>query len=216
MGKAFHAENRFPAPVAKRGALWDDLTLRKGRAPMTYVDLLAAAQADPAGADYHALRMAYAHSDRYDPYTQAAEQVEGLRAALQAGNMAEALDAVEALLDFNYLDIETHMTADYLYTRLDQHDGAAYHRTFAQGLIRAVMATGTGHDPETAFVVLAVREEYLLLRLLGYRPSGQRLLQEGGHWIDVIDAQQRDTGEPTQFYFNVDLPRGWLSEHLES
>ncbi len=182
---------------------------------MTYGDLLAAAQADPAGADYHALRMAYTQSEVYDPYTQAAEQVEGLRAALQAGNFPEALNAVDALLDFNYLDIETHMTADFIYTRLEQADPAAYHRAFAQGLIQAIMATGDGRDPASAFIVMAVREEYLLLRLLGFRPSGQRLLQENGHWIDVIDATHRETGEQAQFYFNVDLPRGWLSEHLQ-
>ena len=182
---------------------------------MTYVDLLAAVQADPAEADYHALRMAYAQSERYDPYTQAAEQVEALRAALQAGNLPEALNAVDTLLDFNYLDIETHITADYIYTRLDQTGPAAYHRTFAQGLIRALMATGSGRDPASAFIVLAVREEYMLLHLLGFRSSSQRLLQEDGHWIDVIDATHRETGEQAQFYFNVDLPRGWLSEHLQ-
>ena len=30
---------------------------------MSYYDLLAAAQADPDGADYHSLRMPYAHTE---------------------------------------------------------------------------------------------------------------------------------------------------------
>ncbi|RPI94100.1 MAG: DUF4919 domain-containing protein, partial [Chloroflexi bacterium] len=113
---------------------------------MTYRELLAAAQADPAGADFHALRMAYAHSDEYNPYHHDAENVHALSEALHSGERQTALAPSNRLLDDDYLDIEAHMAADYVHTLLEHPTESAYHRAFATGLIRAILSTGDGRD----------------------------------------------------------------------
>jgi len=181
---------------------------------MTYDDLLGAAIRDPGSADFHALRMAYAQSEGYAPYIHDAEHLEALRAALQADDFQAALDAIEGLLAYNYLDIEAHMAADYIYTRLDDAGHSAYHRAFAKGLIDAILATGSGRDFATAFDVLSVTEEYTILRVLGLRPAGQRLVQHEGHWFDILAAQHPSREEPFEVYFNIDLPRHWLHDRL--
>jgi hypothetical protein len=181
---------------------------------MTYYDLLAAVQADPDGADYHSLRMAYVHTEDYNPYAQDAESIGQLRTALSDGAMDAALDAVSQLLEQNYLDIEAHMAADYIYTMLEQHDQSGYHRAFAKGLIQAVLATGDGRGFDTAFIVLGISEEYTVLRVLGLVPGRQRLVEHEGHWFDILDGQQRDSGAAFELYFNIDIPHGWLGSHL--
>ena len=58
-----------------------------------YHELLALAQAQPQGADFHSLRMAYARSDAYNPYGGDVRSVERLRQALHAAHPDAALEA---------------------------------------------------------------------------------------------------------------------------
>jgi hypothetical protein len=183
---------------------------------MTYDDLLASAKSDPEGADYHTLRMAYARTDSYTPYIQDAENVGKLREALRDGNTGAALEAIDHLLAQNYLDIEAHIAADYVYTLLERYDQSAYHRTFARGLIQAILATGDGRGYDTAFIVLSVSEEYTVLRVMGFAPTGQQLIHHEGHWFDVLNGRHQESGGTISVYFNIDLPRRWLHDHLQS
>ncbi len=180
---------------------------------MSYADLLAAAQENPVEADFHALRMAYAQSEDYAPYTHDTDNVELLSHALRADDLSAALTAVLNLLQFNYLDIEAHMSADYIYTRQDDAPHAAFHRAFAQGLLRSIIESGTGRDFSTAFIVISVPEEYTLLRVMGLRHSSQSLSNHDGHWYDVLDVTNA-AGQAAKVYFNIDLPRNWLQRNL--
>lgn len=181
---------------------------------MEYETLLAAAQRNPAGADFQTLRMAYAQSDQYAPYAHDVEGVEALRAALQGADMHTALEAAHDLLAYDYLDIEAHMAADYVCLRLGDEAQSAYHRAFARGLIDAILATGDGRDFGSAWIVLSIPEEYTVVRILGLRSTGQRLVQQDGHWFDVLSVQDPATGETQDMVFNIDLPRGWLHENM--
>jgi hypothetical protein len=181
---------------------------------MTYRELLAAAQADPASADFHALRMAYVHSDEYNPYQHDAEHVQALNEALHHGEKQAALDAINRLLDYHYLDIEAHMAADYVNLLLDHPQESAYHRAWATGLIRAILSTGDGRGYDTAIIVLSVPEEYTVLRVMGYTPTGQQLVQQDGHWFDILEGRAAEAAQTTPIYFNIDLPHTWLDTHV--
>lgn len=172
----------------------------------TYAELLAAARQYPESADFHALRMAYTRTDEYDPYQEHAALVEELGAALQAGELDQALAAIDGLLGANYLDIEAHMAADYVFTRQGDDANSAYHRAFATGLIRALLSTGTGADFGSALIVLSTSEEYLVLRILGLASQGQRLVEHEGHWFDILTVTRADQPHSLDLYFNIDLP----------
>jgi hypothetical protein len=183
---------------------------------MTYDDLLTAAQHNPAAADFLALRTAYADSDYYAPYSHNQDHLNALNAALPAGDFSGAIDAVRGLLDYNYLDIEAHIAADYVYTQAGEPDKSHYHRTFAKGLIDAIMRSGDGRSYETAFIVISIPEEYLVLRLMGFKSVGQRLVQHEGHWFDVLTAQHPQAQGTFDIHFNIDLPKNWLGQNLAS
>jgi hypothetical protein len=181
---------------------------------MTYEELLAAAQQNPAEADFHSLRMSFARSPLYNPYDRDSQSLNTLREAMVARDYDTALGALHKLLDGCYVHIEAHITADYIYTVLGDPAKASYHRAFARGLLDSIYHSGDGHQPESAFIVIDVSEEYTLLHVMGFRPSGQALLQHEGHWIDALDAEHRETGEKIKIYFNIDLPHNWLHDHL--
>lgn len=182
---------------------------------MDYHTLLAAAQNDPAGADYHTLRMAYARSDQYTPYDALGDSVVTLRNALTGSNFGVALAAIDELLAFNYLDIDAHMAADYVYTQQENYERSAYHRAFARGLIQAIFDTGTGRDITTAWIVLSTSEEYTLLKVLSFSFGGQRLVEHEGHYFDVLTAKPLDGGDPVDLYFNIDLPFSHMGRRFQ-
>ncbi len=181
---------------------------------MTYAELLAATKQDPIEADYHALRMAQTRDESYHPYANDSDNLKRLREALEAQDWPAALEAIDALLAFNYLDIEAHIAADYVHTRREDAERALYHRAFAKGLLDSILASGRGRDYQTAWIVIRVAEEYAVLRVLGLKPHGQALQQHEGHWFDMIEAEHRETGRMVRLYFNIDLPRNWLDDHM--
>jgi hypothetical protein len=54
-----------------------------------------------------------------------------------------------------------------------------------------------------------------LLRLLGLRPTGQALINSGGHSYDKLTAVDPQTNDKYEFYFNIDKPFGWLGNSLK-
>ncbi len=108
-----------------------------------------------------------------------------------AAKKQAALEAINRLLDVHYLDIEAHMAADYVHTLLEHPEESAYHRAWATGLIRAILATGDGRDYDRAIIVLSVPEEYTMLRVMGFTPTEQSLVQHDGHWFDVLEGPRR-------------------------
>ena len=182
--------------------------------PPTYAGLLAAAKTNPAQADYHALRMALTQDDAYAPYVQHSDAVFALRAALQAQNMPQVLAACDDMLALNYLDIEAHMAADYAHLRLENSAQSTYHRTFAEGLIDAILATGDGRSFERAIIVISTAEEYVVLRVLGLKPAGQDSVEHEGQWFDVLQGQPAQ-GDPVEVYFNIVLPYRWMQTHQD-
>lgn len=181
---------------------------------MDYDTLLTAAKADPDGADFHTLRMAYTRSEHYTPYDMHSDAVIALRDALVANDFEAALAATADLLAFNYLDIEAHMAADYVHVQLEHHAESAFHRAFARGLIEAILTTGTGRDFTHAWIVISTAEEYVILRVLGFAPGGQRLVRHEGHAFDILTGKRPDTGTAVDLYFNIDLPFNWLGRNM--
>jgi hypothetical protein len=176
-----------------------------------YEQRLAAAQTDPLTADFHALRMAYIRSARYEPYATHGQEVRALRDALHAHDYPAAVTAAEAILARDYLDIEAHMAADFAHTQLENRAASTYHRTFAQRLLSAIAATGTGQDLDHALVVIRTSEEYVVLRVMGLVSGGQRLVEHNGHWYDVLSAMRPGSRDIIEVFFNIDLPFTWLN-----
>ena len=92
------------------------------------------------------------------------------------------------------------------YEEMGATEKAEFHKAVFLGLVRSILNSGDGKSLEKAWVVINVREEYVLLRVLGFRPSGQSLVNQNGHSYDVMKVKNAEDGTEQTIYFNVDIP----------
>src|SRR3972149_11080329 len=177
---------------------------------MDYRELLLSAMQNPEVADFRALRLAYAESPGYDPYDPPADVEESVSRALTEGDVEGAVQAIRRELEPDSLDIVTHSMAALAYKRTGDDANAAFHMTFANGLVRSILDSGDGLSFSTAFVVIDVGEEYAVLQLLGLEPVSQSLKADGEHQFDVVECVNPETGENLEIFFNVDIPMRYL------
>jgi len=177
-----------------------------------YDALLAQAKRDGAAVDFKALRYAYADSEHYNPYdAKESELRTSMVKAYRDKNCVTAMKHAQVILDKNYVDIDAHMMMDLCYRRLDQPQQARQHELMAHGLAESVIATGDGRTPQTAFVVIAVREEYNVIAMLGLKQLQQALIRADGHSYDQFSVKTESGGTDTIF-FNIDRPLTWLAQ----
>jgi hypothetical protein len=181
-----------------------------GRAA-SYEELVA--QAKQGGSvDYAALRAAYADSQSYDPYNTAIATLRGpMQKAFAESDCESAIRQGEAILEKNYVFIDAHVILDTCHRRLGQTVPSERHKAVARGLIRAILSSGDGKTPETAFAVISVSEEYTIIGVRGARRVQQALINKDGHAYDLMTVQNR-SGEKEQLYFNIDRVMRWSAE----
>ena len=178
----------------------------------TYAELLETARSLGENADFTALRLAYAASDRYDPYDSRCPKCTEFDEALDFSDPKRALELGVALEDSRFLDAYHHKRLGDLYSLEGNGPKAGYHAGVARALAKSVLASGDGRSAETAYVVISTREEYLVLAELGLTLKEQALQTTQQHSFDVLTVQDAN-GVEFSLYFNVDLPLRWLRSH---
>lgn len=181
-----------------------------------FLQMAQAAFEDPENTDFVALRVAYIDSEMYQPTGHYTYQK-----LIGRTNSATEFDDVvricEKLLDNNPMDLEVRMMLDYAYEQIDQYDLAAKHRTFIEGMLRAIFESGDGRSMESAWQVIAVAEEYTLLSVMGLKLESQSLLNEGDYFYDMLTVTKRvDDGsaESVDLYFDITDPFLYLQNML--
>ncbi|MBU8893223.1 MAG: DUF4919 domain-containing protein [Bacteroidales bacterium] len=76
-------------------------------------------------------------------------------------------------------------------------------------LIRTILSSGDGKSYETAFLVTQTSEEYEIVHVLGFYPSGQSLVSNKGKNYDLIDLTENEFGLES-LYFDIDIFFGKL------
>jgi hypothetical protein len=179
-------------------------------APPGYDALLAQLKNGFTDIDYGQLRAAYAATPGYDPYYRGGDDQKQLTEALKASDCARVVSAANRLLDTNFTNITAHVYAASCARKLKDESSAQYHRKVAQGLLTSIARSGDGQSAQSAYVVVAVDEEYAFLSTAGYRVKGQSLVQYGPHECDAIEVVDGSGAQKT-VYFNVDRPWAWLA-----
>jgi hypothetical protein len=137
------------------------------------------------------------------------------KAALNSRNYAEALKNAEAVPAEDYVDMDAHFAEYIAHRELKNTDQAEFHKFVLQGLLDSITRSGDGKTPETAFQVIEVHEEYVLLRFMGLMPSKQSLLEKDGHSYDEMEVVNPKTQEKVTLYFNIDVEEKHLKEALQ-
>jgi len=201
-----------PAPVA---AAEKPVAPDQSKKDAAYETLLKRIKDGDKTVDFKELRMAYAESSRYSPYGGDSEAQKAMFAAMRASQWDEALKQSAKILEKNYVDINAHFGAFVANHEKGITDKADFHKFVVQGLIGSITNSGDGKSTDKAFVVISTDEEYALLNYLDLRPTGQALINSGGHSYDKLTAVDPKTNEKYELFFNIDKPFGWLGNSLK-
>jgi hypothetical protein len=179
-----------------------------------YEELVAQAKQGKADIDYAALRIAYADSKFYDGYNSDVVNLrEPFQKAFTDGDCESAVKQGQAILEKNYVFIDAHFVLSICYHQLGQTEQSERHTAAARGLLKAILASGDGKTPETAFVVISVAEEYSLIGVQGSKKLQQALINKNGHSYDLLTVVNKSGGKD-EIYFNVDRVMRWSVEKL--
>jgi uncharacterized protein DUF4919 len=181
----------------------------------SYDSLLARLRAGDVGIDFLSLRLAYAETPHYAPYDFDTESRRAMFAAATAGNHQKALALADSILATNYVDIEAHLVSAESRQHLGDSAKAAYHGAIVRGLIESMSDYASGQSPDSAIVVINIREEYALLAALGLERETQALTTCGGHPCDMLTAVDRRSGKTRTLYFNVGIAYGSFQRRLD-
>jgi hypothetical protein len=174
--------------------------------PSEYATLLASLKAGNTGIDYMRLRLSYMDSPEYKAAKDVSKSEEAMTGALNKKDYPAALKNAEAVLESNYVNIDAHYVALVANREMGATDKSAFHRTVFGKLIDSILNSGDGKSLEKGWVVINVHEEYVILRMLGFMPSQQSLVNQNGHSYDVMKVKNAQDGTEQTFYFNVDIP----------
>lgn len=168
-------------------------------------DLVAKAERGDADVNYAALRTSFVQSDHYAPYdSDASALAVAAYKAAEAGDCPAALAKAGDALKINYLSIVAHAVRGDCLQRQGDETGSARELAIGRGIAQALLATGDGTSPATAYIVVTISEEGFLLNVLGFPEERQALINDNGHAYDLISGHDFKTHEPRSAYFNVD------------
>jgi hypothetical protein len=178
----------------------------------TYADLVAMVKAGDKSVDFKELRLAYADSPGgADTDTQK----KAMMAALNSKKFADALKNADTVLASDYVDMDAHFAAYIANRELKNEEQSQFHKFVLQGLLDSITHSGDGKSFETAFQVIQVHEEYVILRFMGLMPSKQSMSEKNGHSYDVLEAANPKTNEKVTLYFNIDIEEKHLKDALK-
>ncbi len=126
-----------------------------------------------------------------------------------------ALKNAQSILNKNYIDIDSHLVSQAIYKEMNNSDKSDFHGFVAAGLVKSILDSGDGKSPETAYLVIDVREEYVIMWDLGFKLERQFLMETNNHSYDKMDVIKPETGETAVLYFNVDIPLNWYIKYIK-
>ena len=173
----------------------------------SYKYLLKTAKKDVDSVNFFELRIAYTNSSGYNPYSSKWDkQKDKINKAFAKENYEETIKQAKKLYRKKYLDIDANSALAFCYKKVDSLELHEYHQSILDNIINSILASGDGKSEETAYIVINIDEEYMILRALSLQLQMQSLHHKNGNSFDVMKVDNPESGESTEIYFNITLP----------
>lgn len=169
-----------------------------------YAALVTAAKDGDPGTDYTAMRQAYAMIADYDPFGEKTNTLmrDG-QAAYVAKDCKTALEKFKAAIALNFTLSDAHaLSADCLEQAGDK-TGEAREEAIAQGLFNSLISSGDGNSPATAFRIVTMHEEGIILAVAGVNGTKKTVITTDQGPVEKIDITDQQTGKKGAVFFNT-------------
>lgn len=171
-------------------------------------------QSDP-NFDFTKLRWTFTQTSTYDPYIFDDSGLEdSMYDAYDNQEYELAIELANQLLETNYLLPDPHFIVLQSYQELGDQKNADFHNYILRGIIASIAKSGDGRSPETAFIVIHIKEEYFMLNILGVQDGEQTFTEINGIPYDIFNGVDENTNTPTTIYFDLTIPYSWLKNSL--
>lgn len=162
--------------------------------------------------NFKELRISYAETSGYNPYNSDKNK-DKMFSAYNSKKYEDVIKYGELVLSKNYVDIDAHFLCCESYKQLNNKEKADYHNFVTDGLIKSILSSGDGKTPKTAFQVINITEEEIILSLLGVKQENQDLIEDSGHGYDKITFSGKNNIKG-DIYFNVDIMLNWIDKNM--
>jgi len=171
-----------------------------------FAALVTAAKEGDPGTDYTAMRQAYAMIPEYDPYGKKTNTLmrDG-RAAYVAKDCKTALEKFKAAIALDFIISDAHALAADCMEQAGDKDGEKREEAIAQGLFDSIIISGDGEKPDTAFRIVSLHEEGVILAVAGVNGTGRELLTTDAGPVDKISVTDVGTGKKGAVFFNISV-----------
>jgi len=123
--------------------------------------------------------------------------------AFEKKDWQKAVQLGEKVLDYEFTNRGLHLAMANAYKELQNSEKEQYHTEIAQKLLKALLDSGDGKTPKTAYKVHSIREEYIVMRELGYRVSSQALAMDKDYGsFDILTGENAEK-KTASFYFSI-------------
>jgi len=180
-----------------------------GKTVNVYESTLKQIIAGDYDSDFERLRMAFTITANYDPYNSDKKQ-DNMYEAFKNKKYEDAIKLGKVILEKEYVDMDAHRICLLSYGKIGDKKLAEHHWQVYSGLLNSVLNSGDGKSPESAYRVIKVREEYILLNEQGYEVEKQSLVSGKLGNCDLMEIKDTKTGEKLNLYFNVKISMDFM------
>jgi len=169
-----------------------------------YDELLGKVKGGDLSIDFKTLRFAFADKTVDGPRA-ADPKIQGqMLALLNEKKFKEVVKLADDVHKTNFVDLNSHIMASMAYQGLQDPKKAKFHEAVYLGLVNSILKDADGNGPKTAYVVISIAEEYVLLNALELKRGAQTTESADGHNFHVLTATDKASNETVKVYFNVD------------
>ncbi len=147
------------------------------------------------------LRMAYGARDDYYDLCEKERPSREISAALDDQDFDSALAISEQWLKQCPIDVDVQYLRAITLKRLERYKEASHHYYWHYGLLQSIFSSGDGKTTQTAYEVISIGEEYVILRELRVRLVEQALTADLRDSMTVEDEH----GSEFTIYFYPEL-----------
>ena len=134
-------------------------------------------------------------------------------AAYDKKDYAQMLKSASEITEHNIANPDGHFAAMVAYKYLEKPEEQAKEKGFVDAILKSILTSGDGKSAATAYFTVATSEEYFVLKIIGYRPKGQALVQRDGHAYDRMTVSD-DDGKEHELWFNTDTDMQMMEDAL--
>lgn len=169
-----------------------------------YDQLVTKLKGGDTNIDFKLLRFSFAEKTPPEGRVADVKLQTQMATLLNEKKFKDVVKIAEGIHKNNFVDMNSHIMAAMAYQGMSDAKKAKFHESVYLGLVNSVLKDSDGNTPKTAYHVISVAEEYVLLNALELKRGTQAVETVDGSTYHVLTATDPATNQPVKLYFNID------------